>query len=232
MSIKTNQFTAKLKSKKQLTRDVLELHFEKPPDFTYQAGQFVQWQVPEGTRTIWRSYSLASTPADPQLEFCLKILPAGKASALAARLEIGDRLTFAGPSGRFVNAANTPLYFIATGVGLAPIMGIIRDELENKKTTEEIRLLFGVRSEADIFWPERLEDLHSNYENFSSRLTISQPKPGGGWSGLRGRVTEHLLRHLVAHHFFICGNAAMVKEVREMLIKNGVNNEHIHFEIF
>jgi len=40
---------------------------------------------------------------------------------------------------------------VATGVGISPMVGIIQDELINKKTTQPIHLLFGVRSEKDIF---------------------------------------------------------------------------------
>ena len=220
-------------SKKQLTDDMVELRLAKPDSFHYQAGQFVQWLVPDGDTTVRRAYSLSSAPSDREIEFCVKLLSDGKASALVKQLQPNDTLRIQGPRGMFVNPNHhTSLYFIATGAGLAPIMGIIRDELERKKTDAEIRLLFGVRAEADIFWHDRLETLRSSHENFSYQITLSQPKAGGGWSGLRGRVTDHVLHHLVTHNFFLCGNAAMVKDVRQVLLENGVDGGRIHFEIF
>lgn len=226
-------YSAQVISKKLLTSDIIELRLSKPANFHYQAGQFVQWLVPDGAAVIRRPYSLSSAPHDQEIEFCVKILPGGVASALAEQLQPNETLQIQGPRGKFVHAGeNTPLYFIATGAGVAPIMGLIRDELEYKKTDDEIRLLWGNRSEGDVFWNDRLESLKQAYDNFSYHLTLSQPKAGGGWSGLRGRVTDHILHHLVNHEFFLCGNAAMVKDVRQLLLENGVMGEKIHFEIF
>lgn len=227
------KFKVKLVKKEPLTSDVLALTFTKPAGLAYQAGQFMQWAVADGDKIILRPYSLSSAPADETIEFCVKVLPEGKASALALTLTVGDEMELAGPRGVFVSRqTDSSLYLVATGVGLAPIMGIIKDELANKKTEAEVRLLFGVRSEADIFWQNRLAALKSGYENFSYQITLSQPKTGGGWSGLRGRVTDHILHHLVHHEFFLCGNAAMVKDVRQILLENGVAAGQIHFEIF
>lgn len=228
----TPSFSVKLEKKDYLTKDIVELHFSKPPGFTFQAGQFVQFEIPDGDKMVLRSYSISSTPRDEDFEFCVKILEGGKASGVFKNLQIGENLSIRGPRGMFTNNETTPLYCIATGAGLAPIMGIIQDELKNKRTTTEIKLLFGVREEQDIFWADRLETMARAHENFTYDITLSQPKPNGGWSGLRGRVTDHFLHHLVNHHFFLCGNAAMVKDVREILLKNGVENKNIHFEIF
>ncbi len=227
------KFTAQLREKQQLTSDIYEFRFEKPAILDFLAGQFLQFCIPQGDKIILRSYSISSTPADDYLEFCVKFLEGGVASNHLKNMNIGDRLEFQGPRGLFVHKDNTDaLSFIATGTGFAPIMGIIRDELENKKNTGEVRLLFGVRTEDDMFWADRLKNLKIQYPNFVYDITLSQPKADGGWGGLRGRVTEHILHHLVNHKFYLCGNAAMVKDVREMLIKNGIDMKAIHFEIF
>jgi ferredoxin-NADP reductase len=36
----------KLTSKKEIAVDVLQLRFEKPINFSFKAGQFVQFQIP------------------------------------------------------------------------------------------------------------------------------------------------------------------------------------------
>lgn len=231
--MEVKKYSAKLREKRQLTSDTYEFRFEKPEGFEFLAGQFVQFCIPQNEKIVLRSYSLSSTPTDPYLEFCVKFLDGGIASNHLKHMNIGEYLEFQGPRGLFFNKEETQaLSFIATGTGLAPIIGIIRDELENKKNIHEVRLLFGVRSEDDIFWFDRLQNLKIQYPNFVYDVTLSQPKADGGWAGLRGRVTEHMLHHLVSHGFFLCGNAAMVKDVREMLLKNGVEQKQIHFEIF
>ncbi|MBI2436649.1 MAG: hypothetical protein HYV41_02835 [Candidatus Magasanikbacteria bacterium] len=226
-------FTAKIISKKWLSSDVFELHIERPDHFVFRAGQFVQFQIPDGEKTIWRSYSIASNTHDTHIELCLKFLSEGKGSRYFNALKVGDPVSFKEPQGKFVCSNDVQAYyFVATGVGIAPIMSMIREELEVKKSEKEIQLLFGVRSEDDVFWVDRLEELKRRYPLFNYMITLSQPKPNGGWTGLRGRVTEHILHHLVSHSFYVCGNAEMVKDVREILIKNGVATKQIHFEIF
>lgn len=222
-----------LTEKKKIARDLLELRFEKPSGFSFTAGQFAQFHIPEGGRIALRSYSISSAPHDPFLEFCVKLLPDGKASAHFEKMNGGEEMTLQGPSGRFTMEKNSNgSYFIATGAGLAPIMAMMRDATKNRANGREMRLLFGVRSEEDLFWVDRLEKLKHTHEMFAYDVTLSQPKPNGGWRGLRGRVTDHILRHLIKHHFYLCGNAAMVKDVREMLLQNGTPTERIRFEIF
>lgn len=226
-----NLYTTSLVSSAEIAKDMLELRFIKPNNFSFRAGQFVQFHIPNGEKMVLRSYSLSSTPTDMYMEFCSKILPNGKASILFKNLVPGDEVTFQGPQGRFIcDSIDSPLYFIATGAGLAPIMGIIRDELENKKNKGEIRLLFGVRAEEDVFWQDRLDMFKQQNENFAYSLTLSQPREK--WSGLKGRVTDHVLHHLVNHQFFLCGSPEMVKDMRKILLQNSVEAGKILFEVF
>ncbi len=227
-----NEFSLKLAQKIQLTPDMLELHFIKPDGFDFQAGQFVQFFIPSEPTPALRAYSISSAPQARDLEFCVKLLPDGKASTHFIQMHEGETVKMRGPKGHFTNNHPTPMYCIATGAGMAPLMSIIQEELCYKKTDREVRLLFGVRSEEDVFWQERFEMLAKESPFFSFDITLSQPKPTGGWAGLRGRVTEHILHHLSDHHFFLCGNAAMVKDVRQILLENGIDKQYIHFEIF
>lgn len=225
--------TIQLIEKKLIAANLLELKFTKPDGFTFQAGQFVQFLVPNNGTATRRSYSVSSAPSDPYLEFCIKIFPDGIGSGFCDQLEAGGTIDILGPRGRFILANESrPSFFIATGTGIAPIMSMIRDEIETKKTTRELKLLFGVRSENDLFWHDRLDVLKNKSDFFSYILTLSQPKPDGSWSGLKGRVTDHIIHHIVDHDFYLCGSAAMVKDVRELLIQNGTAPAQIHFEIF
>lgn len=226
-----NEFQSNLIEKKYLTEDVLQIRLDKPQNFDFQAGQFIQVIAPHGEKYVFRSYSLSSTAKDNYLELCVKLYDTGIASKLFQISNPGDTISFRGPVGRFmVHSTNSNLYFIATGVGLAPIIGMIKDELENKKNKNAIHLIFGVRFEKDIFWVDRLEELQKKYPNFSYSITISRPEET--WTGVRGRVTEHLPIDTSDLHAFLCGNADMVKTVREMLTVRGTDTKNIHFEIF
>jgi ferredoxin-NADP reductase len=228
--VETAKFSTKLVQKNQLTRDVIELRFEKPAGCTYQAGQFMQWIIPKDGKNVLRAYSLSSCPIDKTLNFCVKILPNGTASKIAKNLKVGDSLEMQGPRGRFVCNEAKPTQFVATGVGLAPIIGIIRDELESKFNTEKISLIFGVRHKEDLFWTDLLDELKSKFTNFDYHVTLSRPEETD-WVGLHGRVTDHIQKN-TSSQYFLCGSPNMVTEVKNILQEQSQDPKDIHFEIF
>jgi len=221
-----------LLEKKHIADFVYSFRFAKPDMFVFTAGQFVQFAVPSSDGSLaLRAYSISSIPGDPYLEFCVKMIENGVASAHLLRMREGEEFLFTKAQGRFVmNDANKPLSAVATGAGLAPLLSIIRDQLETKKTNHEIRLLFGVRMEKDIFWTERLNDLQKTHPNFSYQLTVS--RPGQSWEGLSGRVTSHLPTPGQDDLFYLCGNGEMIKDVRTILLQEGASAKAIKFEIF
>lgn len=223
-------FTATLSEKTMLNESVIELQFEKPEGFSYKAGQFLQFFIQTAEGPVPRSYSICSTPADQHLSFCIKLIPGGVGSTALAEMNIGDTVECKGPLGHFTLEQTVPIYGIATGAGIAPIMGIITDQLRNKKNVGDIHLLFGVRNEADIFWMEKLETLARDYENFTYTLTLSQPTET--WDSHKGRVTAHLTDINRRKEYILCGSMEMVKEVRETLLEKKVDPQQIHFEIF
>lgn len=226
-----NIFSVKLVEKTALNQDVFELRFSKPDSFEYRAGQFVQFLIPDGEKKITRSYSISSLPKEDYIEFCVKIIPDGLASTYFKNMKIGEEVEFKGPLGRFVsNENNNSICLVATGVGLAPIYGIVENELKVKKNPSRVHLHFGVRSEKDIFWLERLETLDRDFENFSYTLTLSRPTDT--WDSHKGRVTEYAKDEEVDQDFFLCGSAEMVKEVRQILVEKKADPKRIHFEIF
>ena len=226
-----NRYKTTLLSKKNIAEHILELRLDKPKDFEFQAGQFIQIIAPSGEKHVFRSYSISSTPEDKYLELCIKLYETGIASKLLKHARIGEEIVFRGPAGRFTfDSIESGIYCIATGVGIAPIMGILRDQLENKRIKQKLHLIFGVRHEKDVFWTDRLDELQRTHTNFTYSLTLSQPE--ASWTGLRGRVSEHLPENTSDLHIFLCGSADMVATVREMCVVRGTDTKNIHFEIF
>lgn len=228
-----NTCSATLTEKTQLTYNTVALKYTKPENISYLAGQFFQWilETPEGN-TVKRSYSIASSPSDPYLEFFIKVYPDGIASNHIKTMNIGDTLSMQGPLGRFTldPEQTAPVQLVATGTGIAPMMGILQDALVYQGRTEPIHLLFGLRKEEDVFWVDRLDALSDAYPQFSYTLTLSQPSET--WKGAQGRVTDHLTSLCSETQYFLCGSVEMVKDVRGMLMEASVPPQHIHFEIF
>ena len=222
-----------LLNKKDIAKNLIQLRFSRPSVFSFKAGQFVQFIIPEVDKAVLRSYSISSSPQDEYLEFCVKLLDGGLASAHFKTMKLGESVGIKDPRGIFlISQENTASYFVATGAGLAPIMSMIRDELEHKKNSREIKLLFGVRSEADLFWEDRLKKLAKTHQHFVYDITLSAPEHEKEWIGLRGRVNEHISPSDLKYHFYLCGSADMVRDLRALLIERSIGTENIHFEIF
>lgn len=225
------EFLAKISKKNMLTADTVELILSTQENFSYKAGQFVQLVVPGLEKPVTRSYSLSSCPLDQNIALCVKLIPGGKASTYIANQNEGDAFTLKGPLGHFNidEEANSHL-FIATGSGIAPIISMIRDELERKNNTLPIRLIFGLRYEKDIILKSKLDELAKKYPNFEYKISLTRPE--SSWTGNCGRVTEYLSNFLPNEAYYICGNMEMVKDVREIILNSGVDAKKIRIEIF
>ncbi|MFA5792379.1 MAG: FAD-dependent oxidoreductase [Candidatus Gracilibacteria bacterium] len=226
-------FARKLVNKIYLTKDTVQLDFEKG-DFDFKAGQFITVSVPGDGVPIARSYSIASSPHETDFfSLCVKVVPNGKGSNYLTSLEPGEQVKFEGPFGTFIidsNNSKKDLVFVATGVGIAPFMSMILD-LSQRGDERKISLYFGVRHSEDLFYKDILEKLAQ--ENSNLKLFISLSQPEANWSGLKGRVTEHFDDLDMANSdFYICGNGDAVKNIYTLLKQKGAVRECLHVEQF
>ncbi|MGI0128851.1 MAG: ferredoxin--NADP reductase, partial [Thermoplasmata archaeon] len=81
------------------------LDFALPPDevLRFVPGQFVTFYVLKETKTLTRSYSIASEPDQTgRFELIVKRVDDGYVSTLLCRLTPGQRMTMLGPLGKFL----------------------------------------------------------------------------------------------------------------------------------
>ena len=224
-------YKTSLVSRTQLAHDVYEVIFNKPQNFNFLAGQFTQFQIPDNDNHVLRSYSIASAPHDENLYFVIKIIPNGKASTFFLNLTNEKELKLSEAVSKYNCDQTPPLLLISTGTGLAPNISMARDQLEKKNNTNNIKILFGVRYEEDIFYQDKLEKLIKKYNNFTYTLALSRPHDN--WDGDKGRLTEHLPKVIEKdQQIYICGMTEMVQSIRQELLARGANATNIHFEIF
>lgn len=221
--------STKLLSKKTIADNTLELVFEKPADFVFFAGEFIQFEFDLGAEKISRSYSIASAPHEKELKFCIKLIPKGRASGIFSKIKIGDSLLMSASSVIHNKDSKTaPKIFISTGTGVAPVISII-NHLSFIKSPIKLKLIFGLRHEQDIFWIGHLEELKTQNSNFDYTITLSQPS--GQWIGVKGRVTDHLPIDTSAI-YYLCGSVEMVKNVRDQLLFAGINPKKVNLEMY
>lgn len=235
-------YTATLSDRKVLTPTFHQLRFElkSPNRIEFQAGQYILLSVP--TTPQRKSYSIASAPqVDHAFELLVDLAPQGHGTQYLESLQLGDEISFMAPVGLFVIAPadsaqgqqEQALEFVATGSGIAPFKGILEDLLIAKNDQRPIKLYWGLRYSTDQFWFDEFSQLAQQHPNFSFHPTLS--KPPDEWQLCRGRVTDCLLVHPqppVPTGYYLCGNSAMIGDVKRILAEKGVPETHVHHEKF
>jgi ferredoxin-NADP reductase/DMSO/TMAO reductase YedYZ heme-binding membrane subunit len=209
-----------------------------PIPFAFQAGQFLNLSLEIDGKRASRSYTIASPPTrDGYVELTVKREERGHVSRfLHDMLMTGHGVAITAPAGRFIFDAKShaAVLLIAGGVGITPLMSILRD-LTDRCWTGKIDLLFSVRSPDDVIFEDELRYLARRHPNLRVHVTITRDAPDT-WTGLRGRINGELLRRCVPDVLerpaFICGPDAMAAGARDELLALGVPAERITVESF
>ncbi len=231
----TPAYTVTCTKKALIAPGVYEVRFSKPEGFSFKAGQFVLFDValkdnPADIQT--RAYSLASSPAESDLVFVVKLKSGGRGSVwIEELLSVGSTVRMQGPFGLFLLKEAEPAYvLVATGAGIAPFRSQAKWLLEEKGDTRPLTVLFGVREPADFFWLDTFEDLAKRFPHFTFMPTLSGTD--SSWTGLRGRVLAHLPSALTSGSgVYICGAPEMVKDVKDACLGAlGLSKIQVHAE--
>ena len=222
-----------------IAKDVYDVRFTKPDGFSYEAGQFVLFDVPllDNPNDIQtRAYSIASAPHEDELIFVIKLIGEGRASRwVAESLSEEDTVRMQGPFGRFLldTSAKKDFLFICTSTGVAPFRSQILSALQSGNA-QQIDLVFGNRHEEDLFWVDEFEALMQQHSNVELHTVLS--KPNDAWEGHKGHVQD--IVPLVAGDLseklvYVCGNPATADEVKQLCLNEwSIAKEDLHVEGF
>jgi predicted ferric reductase len=180
-------------------------------------------------------FSFSSSAGRPERpEMTIKDL--GDFTSRVRETEVGRRAYLEGPHGAFtIDRYDGPGYvFIAGGVGITPIMSMVRT-LADRGDTRHHELIYQARTEDDLTFREDIDALAGSRLDLEAVYVLSRPPEG--WSGERGRITTELLRrHVVddwpSHRYFVCGPQAMMDSVERELLAGGVPLHNIYTEEF
>lgn len=213
----------------------LFIRTEEPEIFQFRSGQFVMLHVPAEPKPLLRAYSMASDDRRADgFRLVFNYVDGGPASEFVWKLKGGEILDFTGPFGRlFFNEPPTEqIVFLNTGSGVSQHICYLQSNQE-KYPHLRYRLLFGVRTENDIYYREELEALKANLKDFQYHYVLS--RPSADWKGLKGYVQNFIqeFRYLeVPTTFYLCGNGAMIKDVKTRLTEEGFDTKRIFAEAF
>ena len=119
----------------------------------FDNGQFVMIGLEVNGRPLMRAYSIASANWEEHLEFFSIKVPDGPLTSRLQHIQPGDDLLVSRkPTGTLLISDLHPgrnLYLLATGTGLAPFLGVVKDP-ETYERFDRVILTHGVRNIADL----------------------------------------------------------------------------------
>lgn len=207
----------------------------KTPPKRYHAGQFV-WMT-EGSRRapiFDHPFSIADSPRRPGLSLIIK--EAGDFTRTVGSLPPGTPIGIDGPYGEFTIESHDcdSVLLLAGGVGIAPIMGLLRD-LAARGDARPVRLAYAAGTPENFAC---LDEIEAARTKLDLRTMLVSEDDGPGWQGLVGRLDRDRLDELLEGLdrkrtvAFICGPGPMVTGVSDTLLDLGMPMENIVYERF
>lgn len=207
----------------------------KTPPRRYQAGQFV-WMT-EGSRRapiFDHPFSIADSPQRPGLSLIIK--EAGDFTRTIGSIPPGTPIGIDGPYGEFTLESHDcdAVLLLAGGVGIAPIMGLLRD-MHARADSRPVRLAYA----AGI--PENfacLDEIEATKSGLDLRTMYLSEEDDPDWQGLIGRLDRDRLGELLEGLdrqrtvALICGPGPMVTAVSDTLLDLGLPMANIVYERF
>lgn len=219
----------------QMTHDIrrVRLDIGSGGPFTFSAGQYATLRF---SGLPPRDYSMANRPDEPALEFHIRRMGEGSASAYASEtLRLGEEIIVEGPFGSswLREKHGGPIVAMAGGSGLAPIKSIVDTALA-AGMGQPIQLYFGARDERDIYLEDHFRGLAARHANFLFTPVLSQPS--GATARRVGLVHEAVaqdLGELDGAKAYLAGPPPMVEAATTLLVKQlGMRREDVHADAF
>jgi len=244
-------FSARLIRSIALTELTKHLEFEMNgvPHFGVVAGQWLSFRTNKSDgEEITRAYSIASPPGENnRFALCLNRVQDGFMSNFLCDMKEGDEIPCQGPFGDFIlRPPMRDTIFIATGTGIAPLRSMLHwlfaynpdgrgrpssSETQSRHQGHQLWLVFGNRTERDIYYHDEFLVLAREHANFHYLPTLS--RGWADWHGLRGYVQEHVPAIAAGRtdmHAYICGLEKMIKANHELLKSLGWDRKSILYE--
>nr|WP_314559377.1 ferredoxin--NADP reductase [uncultured Capnocytophaga sp.] len=227
-----------------LTSTSIMITFEVPEllrkVFTFEAGEYLTLQQTLGGQKVRRAYSICSGVNEGELSVAVKRVPNGVFSTYATQeLREGDVLEVMPPMGSFVFFydifGNRDIMLFSAGSGVTPMMSIAKTALA--KTNIKVVFVYGNKSKEETLFFDEIEALRIQYpDRFLVHYAFSKEPWGDHYTG---RINNAIVNDMFTKYadfnwgrYYACGPTELVKNLREILLLRGIDQDRIFTELF
>lgn len=205
------------------------------PGWPYEAGQFVWMTVGKRRFPLFdHPFSIADSPSRPGISLIVK--EAGDFTGTIGALEAGTAVGVDGPYGDFVLTEDDAkaVVLLAGGVGIAPIMGLLRDMVA-RRDARPVRLAYAAGTPGNFAC---LAEIEAAAGVLDLRVMLLCEEGAADWQGVVGRLDRRRLGELLEGLdpkrtvALMCGPGPMVTAVSDMLIDLGLPMGNVVYERF
>ncbi len=215
--------------------DIRTFRFARPAGFEFVPGQFVAIRVRADGKDHVRCYSISSAPeVRGYLEISVK-RQGLVSNTLHGTLRPGAQVSLKSPAGAFRYPSNDdrPVVLIAGGVGITPLLSMLRHAV-HAEPTRSVTLLYSAQTEEHLAFRDEIRMLARRHPQVRVFFAASR---GVGMSDVYpGRIDDTLLSAAVpdaAHAIaMLCGPQKMIDGMRALLQARGMPPAQVRSEIF
>ena len=222
------------------TPALVSIRVTRDDAFAFTPGHYARLGLADASgQVVFRPLSIASAPADSELEFVCTLIPGGEFSTRLAALRVGDPVEVDGRSYGFLTvdslAPGADLWLLASGTGVAPFLSMLRDQAV-WQAFDRLVVVHSVRQAAELACADALRQLAQESAAPPQRRAILRYVPvvtrEPGAAALADRIPALIADGRLAaaagttldpsrSRVMVCGNPAMTRELRALLGERG-----------
>ena len=210
----------------------------------HEAGQHLSIRVhpPGSNEPLIRTYTISTAPSDDHYRISVK-RDGVVSTYLHEQVEVGDVIDLRSPAGQFtIDAAELrPAVLLAAGVGVTPILAMLRHLVYEGKRKRRIRpawLFVAARSLAERAFDAEIAELVERAGGAVRVVRVLDDLAGADEARdyeAAGRIDLALLRTALpfdGYDFYMCGPPPFMQGLYDQLRSAGTPDERIHAEAF
>jgi len=232
-------FLSPLKRRGEVAVGTMAFEFQKPSNWTFLAGQFVDITLQNPAQTDsegnTRGFSVSSAPYEETIMVTTRMRDTAFKRVLKS-MPLESEVKIEGPFGNLTlhEDASRPAILLAGGVGVTTFRSIVF-QAAHVKLPHRIILFYSNRRPEDAAFLGELQALQQTNPHYTLIATMTDMKDSHeSWTGETGLIDAAMLaKYSDATKngvFYITGPPAMVRALQAMLRSTGLHDDDVRVE--